>query len=200
ASVSVKRNEPQQPTHPPSVSTQRSSTATSTSDTSSSGCGLVLLFSAATSNFAEKNVLGKGGYGVVYVGEWKHTKIAVKRFMSGGTKGAHIQRERLRQSMQELRTLAKYRHDNILPLYAFSLEGPEPCLRGTPPLSWLQKKEIAEGTARGLHFLHCIASTPIIHGDVKSANILLDKHLEPKLGDFGLSRDGRVRFNQALLG
>ena len=31
----------------------------------------------------------------------------------------------------------------------------------------------------------------MIHGDVKSANILLDKHMEPKLGDFGLCRDGQ---------
>ncbi|KAE9415912.1 hypothetical protein Angca_006145 [Angiostrongylus cantonensis] len=164
----------------------------------------------ATSNFSDKNIVGKGGYGVVYVGEWKHTKIAVKRFMANGSRCGQIQRERLRQSLQELRTLAKFRHDNILPLYAFSLEGPEPCLvyqfmfngsledrlscRGdTPPLLWRQKREIAEGTARGLHFLHSIASVPIIHGDVKSANILLDKHFEPKLGDFGLSRDGRVR-------
>ena len=37
-----------------------------------------------------------------------------------------------------------------------------------------------------------MAKTAIIHGDVKSANILLDKHLEPKLGDFGLCRDGQV--------
>ncbi|PIO55195.1 hypothetical protein TELCIR_23419, partial [Teladorsagia circumcincta] len=107
----------------------------------------------ATSNFSEDNILGKGGYGVVYVGEWKHTKIAVKRFMSSGTKGAQ---------------------------------------HGTPPLSWTQKREIAEGTACGLHFLHSIGSVPIIHGDVKSANILLDRHFEPKLGDFGLSRDGKV--------
>ncbi|EPB69716.1 kinase domain protein [Ancylostoma ceylanicum] len=220
---SVKRSEPQQASHAASGTTQKSSTALTTTDTASSGNISDPIWSAlqntlavpytelltATSNFAESNVLGKGGYGVVYVGEWKHTKIAVKRFMTSGNKGSHIQRERLRQSLQELRTLAKYRHDNILPLYAFSLEGPEPCLvyqfmsngsledrllcrRGTPPLSWLQKKEIAEGSARGLHFLHCIASTPIIHGDVKSANILLDRHFEPKLGDFGLSRDGKV--------
>lgn len=39
-----------------------------------------------------------------------------------------------------------------------------------------------------------MAKTAIIHGDVKSANILLDKHLEPKLGDFGLCRDGQVLF------
>ncbi|VDM60166.1 unnamed protein product [Angiostrongylus costaricensis] len=166
----------------------------------------------ATSNFSDENIVGRGGYGVVYVGEWKHTKIAVKRFMANGSRCGQIQRERLRQSLQELRTLAKFRHDNILPLYAFSLEGPEPCLvyqfmfngsledrlscRGnTPPLLWRQKREIAEGTARGLHFLHSMASVPIIHGDVKSANILLDKHFEPKLGDFGLSRDGRVEVN-----
>ncbi|KAL6738550.1 hypothetical protein Aduo_012090 [Ancylostoma duodenale] len=220
---SVKRSEPQQASPAASGTTQKSSTALTTSDTASSGNISDPIWSAlqntlavpytelltATSNFAESNVLGKGGYGVVYVGEWKHTKIAVKRFMTSGNKGSHLQRERLRQSLQELRTLAKYRHDNILPLYAFSLEGPEPCLvyqymsngsledrllcrRGTPPLSWLQKKEIAEGSARGLHFLHCIASTPIIHGDVKSANILLDRHFEPKLGDFGLSRDGKI--------
>ncbi|KAK6746855.1 hypothetical protein RB195_000230 [Necator americanus] len=220
---SLKRNDPHQASHIASGSTQKSSALT-TCDTASSGSSISdPIWSAlqntltvpytellsATCNFAEENVLGKGGYGIVYVGEWKHTKIAVKRFMANGNKGTHIQRERLRQSLQELRTLARYRHDNILPLYAFSLDGSEPCLvyqfmsngsledrllcrRGTAPLTWHQKKEIAEGTARGLHFLHCIASTPIIHGDVKSANILLDRHFEPKLGDFGLSRDGKV--------
>lgn len=39
-----------------------------------------------------------------------------------------FQKEQMRQSLQELRTLSKYRHDNILPLYAYSLDGPEPCL------------------------------------------------------------------------
>lgn len=34
----------------------------------------------------------------------------------------------MRQSLQELRMLSKYRHDNILPLYAYSLDGPQPCL------------------------------------------------------------------------
>ncbi|KHN79855.1 Serine/threonine-protein kinase pelle [Toxocara canis] len=148
----------------------------------------------ATENFAAENILGRGGYGVVYKGNWKHTQH---------------EKERLRQSLQELRTLAKYRHDNILPLYGYSLDGPEPCLvyqfmangsledrilcrKGTPPLTWSQKRNIAEGSARGLHFLHSIGRTPIIHGDVKTANILLDKHLEPKLGDFGLCRDGQV--------
>ena len=42
-------------------------------------------------------------------------------------------------------------------------------------------------TARGLLHLH---SNKIIHGDIKSGNILLDKHFEPKIGDFGLARGG----------
>lgn len=223
--TSVKRGETHQQQSPVGAtsSSQKSSGISTTGDSSSSGNVSDPLWSAlqntltvpytdlqaATSNFSETNILGKGGYGVVYVGEWKHTKIAVKRFLASGNKDAQIQRERLRQSLQELRTLAKFRHDNILPLYAFSLEGPEPCLvyqymsngsledrllcrRGTNPLTWTQKREIAEGSARGLHFLHSIGGVPIIHGDVKSANILLDRHFEPKLGDFGLSRDGKV--------
>lgn len=133
------------------------------------------------------------------------------------------EKERLRQSLQELRTLAKFRHDNILSLYGYSLDGPEPCLvyqfmangsledrlgcrvslspsyslsenlfqKNTPPLSWPTRFLIAHGVSRGLHFLHTIERAPMIHGDVKSANILLDKHMEPKLGDFGLCRDGQ---------
>merc|ERR1712018_258399 len=56
---------------------------------------------------------------------------------------------------------------------------------GTEPLTWEQRSNIAPGTARGLLHLH---ANNIIHGDIKSGNILLDKHLEPKIGDFGLSR------------
>ncbi|VDK49565.1 unnamed protein product [Anisakis simplex] len=163
----------------------------------------------ATDHFASENFLGKGGYGVVYKGNWKHTQVAVKCIKAKNDAGIEHDKERLRQSLQELRTLAKYRHDNILPLYGYSLDGPIPCLiyqfmangsledrilcrKGTTPLTWSQRRNIAEGSARGLHFLHSVARTPIIHGDVKSANILLDKHLEPKLGDFGLCRDGQV--------
>ena len=49
---------------------------------------------------------------------------------------------------------------------------------------------IALGTARALHFLHTVKEKALIHGDIKSANILLDCNFEPKLGDFGLAREG----------
>ncbi|VBB34629.1 unnamed protein product, partial [Acanthocheilonema viteae] len=156
-----------------------------------------------TNDFSPKNILGSGGYGTVYRGTWEQTEVAVKRIQA--TKEYGAKKEHMRQSLQELRMLSKYRHDNILPLYAYSLDGPQPCLlyqymsngslfdclfrKKSMVLTWLQRISIMVGCARALHYLHSVAKNPIIHGDVKSANILLDKHLEPKLGDFGLCRD-----------
>uniref|UniRef100_A0A914YL67 non-specific serine/threonine protein kinase n=1 Tax=Panagrolaimus superbus TaxID=310955 RepID=A0A914YL67_9BILA len=162
----------------------------------------------ATHNFAVENILGRGGYGTVYKGQWKHLFVAVKRIKSKKDSGAANEKERLRQSLQELRTLAKFRHDNILSLYGYSLDGPEPCLlyqymangsledrllcrKGSSPLGWTTRFQISQGVSCGLHFLHSIGKAPMIHGDIKSANILLDRHMEPKIGDFGLCRDGQ---------
>lgn len=43
---------------------------------------------------------------------------------------------------------------------------------------------------RGLQFLHTIGDKPLVHGDIKPANILLDKNDFPRIGDFGLAREG----------
>jgi serine/threonine protein kinase len=50
------------------------------------------------------------------------------------------------------------------------------------------RSNIARGTAHGLQFLHNMGDKPLIHGDIKSANILLDKNFEPKIGDFCLAK------------
>ncbi|CEF60849.1 Interleukin-1 receptor-associated kinase 4 [Strongyloides ratti] len=161
----------------------------------------------ATENFSDTQILGKGGYGIVYRGCWKHIDVAVKRIMPRKQSlGRKKENEKFTQSFQELKTLTKYRHDNILPLYGFSMDGPEPCLvyqymangsvedrllcrNNTDPLTWEQRFSIAKGIVRALNFLHSIPKNAIIHRDVKTANILLSQFMEPKLGDFGLSRD-----------
>ncbi|VVD05287.1 unnamed protein product [Leptidea sinapis] len=152
----------------------------------------------ATDNWSERNLLGKGGFGQVFKGNWKFLSVAVKRLRDNDGKNKEL--------IQEM-CLDQYRYDNILPLYGYSLGGPEACLvyqlmvggsleqrlRGKthyPPLSWAQRYRIAHGVARGLQYLHTKSDTPLIHGDIKPANILLDQCTMPKIGDFGLARKG----------
>lgn len=113
----------------------------------------------------------------------------------------------LEQSFKEITILNSLPHENILQIFAYSINGEVPCLvykrmingsledrlrmkHGTAPLNWVQRQDIAKGVARGLQYLHTIYKNPLIHGDIKSANILLDKNFEPKIGDFGLARAG----------
>jgi serine/threonine protein kinase len=56
------------------------------------------------------------------------------------------------------------------------------------PLNWQRRAAICTGTASGLAFLHEEAQPRIVHRDIKASNILLDKKLLPKIGDFGLAK------------
>ncbi|CAG4967397.1 unnamed protein product [Parnassius apollo] len=193
-------------------SVDTSTNNTSTNDTKPSGLDdeLIKKISAipmvdyeelkiATNNWSDNNLLGRGGFGQVYKGVWKLSAVAVKRLRNNDGRSN-------KELIGEM-CLNQYRHDNILPLYGYSLGGPEACLvyqymaGGSleqrlrcktihPPLTWSQRYKIAHGVARGLQYLHTMAGTPLIHGDIKPANILLDQCIMPKIGDFGLARKG----------
>ncbi|KAL0122091.1 hypothetical protein PUN28_007098 [Cardiocondyla obscurior] len=164
----------------------------------------------ATDGWNQHNILGKGGFGTVYRGVWKNTDVAIKKIRPKGSDSDESYILQLQQSLKEIKILNSRAHENILPLYAYSLGGEAPCLvyqlmkngsledrlllrQKTKPLSWMQRHEIAKGIARGLQYLHTIGEKPLIHGDIKSANILLDKNFEPRIGDFGLAREGPER-------
>ena len=149
----------------------------------------------ASDDFSDANILGNGGFASVYRGYWKGTDVAIKR----------LRCNLMDQAFNELTILNSYRIDNILPIYGISIDGPEACLvyqfmangsledrlsckNGTPPLTWQQRAMIGEGVAKGLYYLHTLRDKPLVHGDAKSANVLLDSQFIPKLGDFGLAR------------
>uniref|UniRef100_A0A0D9XIB9 Protein kinase domain-containing protein n=1 Tax=Leersia perrieri TaxID=77586 RepID=A0A0D9XIB9_9ORYZ len=53
---------------------------------------------------------------------------------------------------------------------------------------WPRRLAVARDVAAALHYLHSVVKPPVVHGDVKPSNVLLDTDLRARLADFGLSR------------
>ena len=114
-----------------------------------------------------------------------------------------------RAFVEEMRILSQLRHPCIVTVMGAVLhpgEGPllvmEYMDRGslrellsnqTFPLDPEQTLPLIRDILQGLRFLHAATPNPIIHGDVKSANVLVDANFRAKIADFGLSASGRAR-------
>uniref|UniRef100_A0A0E0KRM4 Protein kinase domain-containing protein n=1 Tax=Oryza punctata TaxID=4537 RepID=A0A0E0KRM4_ORYPU len=123
----------------------------------------------ATENLNPLNVIGQGIAGKVYKGVLANGwPVAVKHI---------IKNEHAETFLREVTSLSHVKHPNLV-----SLRGKD------KNLSWIQRLQIALGSACGLWFLHIYPEGCIVHRDVKPTNILLGVDMEPKLSDFGLSR------------
>ncbi|BAT87206.1 LRR receptor-like serine/threonine-protein [Vigna angularis] len=154
----------------------------------------------ATGSFNSKNILGQGGFGVVYKGCLANKMlVAVKRLKDPNYTGEV-------QFQTEVEMIGLAVHRNLLRLYGFCMTPDERLLvypympngsvadrlretcREKPSLDWNRRMRVALGTARGLLYLHEQCNPKIIHRDVKAANILLDESFEAVVGDFGLAK------------
>ncbi|KAI3821261.1 hypothetical protein L1987_08825 [Smallanthus sonchifolius] len=176
---------------------------------------------AATDGFSQQNLIGQGGFGVVYKGTLSDgSVVAVKKMMSSDTEADN-------DFVNEAEIISKIRHRNLLPLRGFCatsdpVNGPERYLvydfmpngslhdhifnqktSNYLRLSWSQRQSIILDVAKGLSYLHNGIKPAVFHRDIKATNILLDSNMKALVADFGLakqSRDGQSRMTTRVAG
>ncbi|KAK1266095.1 putative kinase-like protein TMKL1 [Acorus gramineus] len=150
---------------------------------------------------ATGQVMEKTSYGTVY-----KAKLA-----DGGTIALRLLREGSCRDgascLPVVRQLGRARHENLVALRAF-YQGergeklliydylPNKTLHellhetrgGKTMLSWPRRHKIALGVARGLAHLHMGQETPIVHGNVRSKNILVDEFFVARITEYGLDK------------
>ncbi|PON94212.1 Serine/threonine protein kinase [Trema orientale] len=154
----------------------------------------------STNGFADENVIGEGGYGIVYSGIMEdNTQVAVKNLLNNRGQAE-------KEFKVEVEAIGRVRHKNLVRLLGYCAEGAhrmlvyeyvdngnlEQWLHGDvgpcSPLTWEIRMNIILGTAKGLTYLHEGLEPKVVHRDIKSSNILLDRQWNPKVSDFGLAK------------
>lgn len=159
---------------------------------------------AATGDFAEENMLGRGGFGRVYKGclpsdvDDSGRTVAIKKFCSESSQSR-------KEFEAEVKIIGRLRHRNLVQLLGWcdSPKGlllvyelmPEGSLdrhiyNTESVLTWAQRYNIIVGLGSALRYLHRDWEQCVVHGDIKPSNIMLDASYNCKLGDFGLARLG----------
>ncbi|KAK6281188.1 PREDICTED: LEAF RUST 10 DISEASE-RESISTANCE LOCUS RECEPTOR-LIKE PROTEIN KINASE-like 2.4 [Theobroma cacao] len=149
---------------------------------------------AMSNNFKDK--IGQGCFGSVYKGQLPGgCSIAVKIFGSSKLGEENF--------INEVSTISKIQHPNVVPFLGFCSEGSKYALvtqympngsldkyifSNSHSFSWEKLHEIALGTAQGIEFLHGRSGACIVHFDIKPQNILLDQNFIPKIADFCLAK------------
>lgn len=152
----------------------------------------------ATNEFSEENLLGEGGFGSVYKGYLPDgQEVAVKQLKIGGGQGE-------REFKAEVEIISRIHHRHLVSLAGYCISENRRLLvyeyvsnntlhfhlhgADRPVMNWETRVKVAAGAARGIAYLHEDCLPRIIHRDIKSANILLDKNFEARVSDFGLAK------------
>ncbi|KAI3471031.1 hypothetical protein Pfo_027694 [Paulownia fortunei] len=147
---------------------------------------------------APGEVIGKSSYGTLYRASLVNSNsLALLRFLRPTCT------LRIKEVVPIVELLGSIRHPNLVPLNAFyagprgeklmvhPFYGPGNLARfikdgNGEARKWPIIYRISIGIAKGVHHLHSALEKPLIHGNLKSKNILLDRHNHPYVSDFGL--------------
>ncbi|CAM8917522.1 unnamed protein product [Rhodiola kirilowii] len=159
------------------------------------------LLRRATSSFSTSNRLGQGGFGSVYKGTLPTGQNVAVKVMDNGT----LQGER--EFNNELSLASRIENSTqVLPILGFSSDSKrqrlvlvyelmnngslqDALLHRKPPemMLWKVRFDIFKDVVQGIYFLHHLCNPPVIHGDIKPSNILLDCGFRARISDFGLA-------------
>jgi serine/threonine protein kinase len=166
----------------------------------------------ATNNFSAANLVGKGGFGSVYKGVFD-TSSYESQTATLAVKVLDLQQSKASKSFSaECEALKNVRHRNLVKVITccssidykgddfkalvmqFMPNGnlemslyPEDLESGSS-LTLLQRLNIAIDVASALDYLHNDCDPPIVHCDLKPANVLIDEDMVAHVADFGLAR------------
>ncbi|PPS05308.1 hypothetical protein GOBAR_AA15353 [Gossypium barbadense] len=141
--------------------------------------------------------IGIGSYGEVYQADWNGTEVAVKKFLDQDFSG-----DALVQFKCEVEIMLRLRHPNVVLFMGAVTHSPHFSIlteflprgslykllhRSNPQLDEKRRMRMALDVAKGMNYLHTSNPT-IVHRDLKTPNLLVDKNWVVKVCDFGLSR------------
>lgn len=152
---------------------------------------------AATNNFSQKKLLGRGSHGLVYKAVLRSGHhVAVKKPSRRQQPTASDEFD------NELHILSSLYSPRLVNLLGYSKESSKDRLlvvefmsngtlydvlhKNPKPPSWGRRIRLALQTAKAIEILHA-QYPPVIHRDIKSANVLIDRNYNARLGDFGLA-------------
>ncbi|KAG8363651.1 hypothetical protein BUALT_Bualt19G0044700 [Buddleja alternifolia] len=155
----------------------------------------------ATNNFSSTKLLGRGSHGLVYKGVLRCGRLVAIKKPSRTAQKLSIS-ENPNEIDNEISILSNLQSPYLVNLVGFTKNDSRDrllvvefmsngtlydVLHSNPrPPNWVRRIKLALQIAKAIDMLHRL-SPPVIHRDIKSANILIDKNFNARLGDFGLA-------------